>query len=145
MKSIIIFKLKFQETYARHPVHNGLIKKVNTFCIGHAHLHTFHTFTKIMQIGWGHHVNFLCLKKSAITFIEGCTSHTWYKPLFRIMKHRAEFNTLRPRQNGRHFADEIFKYFFFYFQISMKNASKDPINLNPALIQIMAWRRWGWF
>ena len=55
-------------------------------------------------------------------------------------------NTLRPRQNGRHFADDIFKCIFLnknawiLLAISLKFASKGPINNIPALVQIMAWR-----
>ena len=56
-------------------------------------------------------------------------------------------NTLRPRQNGRHFADDIFKYnflnenFWIPVKISLKFVPKGPINIIPALVQIMAWRR----
>ena len=58
-------------------------------------------------------------------------------------------NTLRQRQNGRHFADNIFKCSFLNenvwipFKISLKFVPKDPINNIPALVQIMAWRRPG--
>ena len=56
-------------------------------------------------------------------------------------------NTLRPRQNGRHFADDIFKCIFLNeniwipVKISLKFAPQGPINNIPALVQIMAWRR----
>ena len=59
------------------------------------------------------------------------------------------FNTLRPRQNGRHFADDIFTCIFLYenarilLEISLKFVPKDAINNIPALVQIMAWRRLG--
>ena len=59
------------------------------------------------------------------------------------------FNTLRPRQNGRHFADDIFKCIFLNensrisIKISLKFVHKDPINNIPALVQIMACRRPG--
>ena len=58
-------------------------------------------------------------------------------------------NTLRPRQNGRHFADDIFKGIFMNenvwipIKISLKFVPKSPINDIPALVQIMAWRRPG--
>ena len=58
-------------------------------------------------------------------------------------------NTLRPRQNGRHFADDIFKCIFLNkdawitLKISLKFVPKVPINNIPALVQIMAWRRPG--
>ena len=60
-----------------------------------------------------------------------------------------KFNTLRPRQNDRHFADDIFKPIFFNeyirisIKISLKFVPKVPINNIPALVQIMAWRRSG--
>ena len=59
------------------------------------------------------------------------------------------FNTLRPRQNGLHFADDIFKYIFLNedvrisIKISLIFVPKDPINNIPALVQIMAWPRPG--
>ena len=65
------------------------------------------------------------------------------------MCHRSEFNTLRPRQNEQHFADDIFKRIFFNenvwisIKISLKFVPKGPINNIPALVQIMAWRRSG--
>ena len=58
-------------------------------------------------------------------------------------------NTLGPRQNGRHFADDIFKCIFLTeniwisIKISLKFVPKGPINNIPALVQIMAWRRPG--
>ena len=58
-------------------------------------------------------------------------------------------NTLRPRQNGRHFADDIFKCIFLNenvfitVKISLKFVPKGPIKNIPALVQIMAWRRPG--
>ena len=59
------------------------------------------------------------------------------------------FNTLRPRQNGRHFTDDTFKYIFLNenviisAKISLKLVPKGPINNIPALVQRMAWRRPG--
>ena len=58
-------------------------------------------------------------------------------------------NTLRPRQDGRYFADGIFKCIFLKediwisINIWLKFVSKGPINNIPALVQIMAWRRPG--
>ena len=58
-------------------------------------------------------------------------------------------NTLRPRQNGRLFPDDIFKSIFFnenvqiLIKISLTFAPKAPINNISALVQIMAWRRPG--
>ena len=58
-------------------------------------------------------------------------------------------NSLRPRQNRRRFADDTFKRIFvnenvrIAIKISLKFVPKGPINNNPALVQIMAWRRSG--
>ena len=58
-------------------------------------------------------------------------------------------NTLRPRQNGRHFAGDIFKCIFMNenvwipIEISLKFVPKDPINNILALVRIMVWRRPG--
>ena len=62
---------------------------------------------------------------------------------------RVCFDTLRPRQNGRHFADDTFKRIFvnenvrISIKISMQFVPKGPINNILALVQIMAWRRPG--
>ena len=59
------------------------------------------------------------------------------------------FNTLRPRQDGRHFVDDTFKHIFLNenvrisIKISLKLVAKGPINNIPALVQIMAWCRPG--
>ena len=58
-------------------------------------------------------------------------------------------NTLRPRRNEQHFADDIFKRIFFNenvwisIKISLKFVPKGPINNIPPSVQIMAWRRSG--
>ena len=58
-------------------------------------------------------------------------------------------NSLRPRPNRRHFADDIFKCIFenenewIWPRISLKFVPKVRINNIPALVQIMAWRRPG--
>ena len=63
--------------------------------------------------------------------------------------YRAGLNTLRPRQDGRHFPDEIFKSIFLNenvwisIKMSLKLVPRCPINNIPALVQIMAWRRQG--
>ena len=59
------------------------------------------------------------------------------------------FNTLRPRQNGRHFADDISKCIFLNenvwipVKISLRFVPKGPVNNISALVYIMAWRRSG--
>ena len=81
--------------------------------------------------------------------------------IWRIMKIHLPFpsspeteivyviNTLRPRHNGRHFADDIFKCIFLNenvwipIKISLKFVPKGPINYIPSLVHIMDWRRPG--
>ena len=66
-----------------------------------------------------------------------------------IFPQQHPFNTLRPRQNGRRFANDTFKRIFLNenvrisITISLKFVPKGPNNNNPALVQIMAWRRPG--
>ena len=58
----------------------------------------------------------------------------------------AVINTLRLRQIGHCFPDDIFKCIFLNeniwisIKISLKFVSKGPINNFPALVEIMAWR-----
>ena len=58
-------------------------------------------------------------------------------------------NTLRPRQNGRHFPDDTLKCIFLNenVRIPVKNSLKfvptGPTNNIPVLVLIMAWRRPG--
>ena len=57
--------------------------------------------------------------------------------------------TLRPGQDGCHFADDIFTCIFInencciLIKFSLKYVRKNPVDNNPALVQIMAWRRSG--
>ena len=54
-------------------------------------------------------------------------------------------NTLRQRQNGLHFADDMFRYMFLneklcvLIKTSPKFVPKGPIKNNPKLVYIMAW------
>ena len=63
--------------------------------------------------------------------------------------YNTNVNTLRPRQNGRYFAEDIFKFIFLNenawisIKISLKFVCIVPINNILALVQIMAWRRQG--
>ena len=58
-------------------------------------------------------------------------------------------NSLRPRQNGRHFADDTFRRIFLNENLRtllknwLKIVPKVRINNIPALVQIMAWRQTG--
>ena len=54
-------------------------------------------------------------------------------------------NSLRPRFNRRHSADDIFlnENVLISINISLKFITKGPINNIPALVQMMAWCRPG--
>ena len=75
--------------------------------------------------------------------------YQFWDPSSGIISCEIALNTLRPRQNDRNFADNIFKHIFFNenvwiaIKISLKFVPKGPINKIPALFQIMAWRRPG--
>ena len=66
-------------------------------------------------------------------------------PLWR----HCHVDTLRPGQDGRHFADDIFKCIFFNkdlsisIKISLKFVPNGPFNHIPPLVQMMSWRRPG--
>ena len=63
-----------------------------------------------------------------------------------MLPWRVIINSLRHRQNGHHFVDDIFTYIFvnenvwFSIKISPMFVPKGPINYIPALFQVMAWR-----
>ena len=78
-----------------------------------------------------------------------CTRNIDRLPWIASTAGRTVFNTLRPKQNGRHFADDTFKCIFFNeiilisLKISLKHVLKRRINNIPTLVQIMACRRPG--
>ena len=75
----------------------------------------------------------------------------WDKTMILIAPFIFQYviNSLRPRPNRRHFADDIFKCIFenenewISPRISLKFVPTVRINSIPALVQIMAWRRPG--
>ena len=64
---------------------------------------------------------------------------------FQNMVNTDSINTLRPRQNGCHFADDIFNCIFLNenvwipIKISLKFVPKNPINNIPALAPIVVY------
>ena len=73
----------------------------------------------------------------------------WHSGMLMSVWLLKNVHTLRPRQNGRRFADDTFKRIFLNknvtisIKISLKFVPKVSINNIPALVQIMAWRRLG--
>ena len=76
-------------------------------------------------------------------------STTCWLHLVTIMTADNGLSTLRLRQNGCHFTDDIFKCIFvnenvwILLKISLKFVLKVPVDNISALVQIMAWRRSG--
>ena len=85
-----------------------------------------------------HVVCYLCIKINAHCILHICVGCQIY-----------QFNTLRLRQNDRHFPDAIFKCIFLdesvsiSINISLEFIPKIWINNIRALVQIMAWHRPG--
>ena len=78
---------------------------------------------------------------------KGSHTHTELQITSVFMWTSMLFNTLRPRQNGRHFPDDIFKWIslnenvWISINISLKFVPRGPINNIPTLVQVMAWCR----
>ena len=101
---------------------------------------------------WGHDHNVaitLCLiwpKSLYIVVMKNYDWHGWYcSTLFMCVLCPAKatalwINTVRGRQNGRHFPDDIFKLILLYenyfisIQISLKLIPKGPIINRPSLL-----------
>ena len=79
----------------------------------------------------------------------GMDLHLFVRQTLHVLHTSLVINTLRPRQNGRQFADDTCKCIFLNenvsisIKISLKFIPKGPIDNIPALVQIMAWRRLG--
>ena len=102
------------------------------------------------QLGLGNGLVLLALSHSwtNITQLSDAIGHHrshWVKlPVHNLLGFPKAINTLRPRQNGHHSADDIFKFIFLseiQFSYLTKFIPKVPIN--PALVQMMAWCREG--
>ena len=86
--------------------------------------------------------------KPSITIFSLTNTHGWHHAAQHIYAIQP-VNTLRARQNGQHFSDDIFKCIFLNenistaITISLKFVPKGPINSIAVLVQIMAWCRTG--
>ena len=71
------------------------------------------------------------------------TKYHWLTLLWKTLL--LSFNTLKPRQNGCHFSEDIFECIilnenvWISTRISLKFVPKSPIDNIPALVQIRAW------
>ena len=105
-----------------------------------------------------------CFECIAWWYVEHSLINIWHLPSKMVMDRVKQIdnaassvastiswfiNILRPRQNGRHFPDGIFKWIslnedvWISINISLKFVSRGPINNIPTLVQVMAWRRPG--
>ena len=126
------------KTYDRHPIAcpNILLSIVNSS-------------EKDYNIFKGAHFFVLWRYKHVLRCLPAfSTQAAWWNVFTEALGYRS-FNTLRPRQNGRPFTDDIFICIFLNeniqisIRISLKFVPKSPIYNIPALVQIMAWRRPG--
>ena len=82
--------------------------------------------------------------KQQLTVSGSCHGFNSLRP--SVTNMHPYINSMRLRQNGRHFTDDIFKCIFLNenvwipIKISSKFVCQGPINNIPALVQIMAWR-----
>ena len=82
-------------------------------------------------------------------FYQSTLTSSYFPFLVVIIISITIINSLRLRQNRRHFAEDVFKCNFLNgnvwipIKISLKFVPTGPINNIPALVQIMAWRRPG--
>ena len=92
------------------------------------------------QIVWGQNGIYFCLHFRWVC----CISHNYHQVK---ETNQQQLNTLRSRQNGRKFPDNIFKCIFFNenvwisIKISLKCVPRHPVDRMPALVLIMALHR----
>ena len=91
-----------------------------------------------------------CPQESILSIIQICKWATdIYARSILCPLQGSNIYTLRPRQNDRHFADDVFKHIFLNenawiaIQISLKCIHRGSMNNMPALVQIMTWRLTG--
>ena len=96
---------------------------------------------------WGY--NRVVLLQESHLFLKVISYCTHLSVMMSRHGYVSRFNTLMPRQYGRHFADDSFICIFLNenvsvsIKISLKFVPKGPVNNIPALVPIMAWRHPG--
>ena len=98
---------------------NGLIQKVSIFCAENEHFHAFYAPTRIIQIAWGHHVNFCVREKTAITFGEGCM---WWIEMWKSMTLTYDCQVLQD-----HMMTQVLNYLNFKCSKTIKVAEKPQL------------------
>ena len=101
---------------------------------------------------WAYAIEAKCLTCAPAKYVIGCIDNCSAPVHCKVSICTSMLlflNTLRPRQNGRHFADDLFKGIFLKenmwipIKFSRQFVPKGPVNNIPALVQIMAWRHPG--
>ena len=121
-KSTMMFKLvlkKYLLAAYRTLGLNGLIQKVSIFCVENEHFHAFYAPTRIIQIGWGHHVNFCVREKPAITFGEGCM---WWIEMWKSMTFTYDCQVLQD-----HMMTQVLNYLNFKCSKTIRVAEKPQL------------------
>ena len=99
--------------------------------------------------GYSHKAKHLCGRKHILYRNSLLLTQEITTLIYCLISGDMSVNTLRPRQDGRHFPDDIFKCIFLnentriLIKISLMFVPKDSIDNIPTLVQIMAWRRPG--
>ena len=144
-KKIIRFQLWAYEPFARWVPGSVLSVTRKLFLYGFLH---FAIIGYIFQELIGSTAALVCVKFDSMGPKHVLhTQFNNFKFLLNVYSCKHRVNTLRPRQNGSNFADDIFKCIFWnknYFifnLISLKFVPRGPISNDPALVQIMAWRQ----
>ena len=90
---------------------------------------------------------FICMQQCSYWLLS-LDWHWWHSLIYPLqLDTHTNINTLRPRQDGCYFADDVLKCIFLNENVrtSLKNSLKfvpmGPINNIQAFVQIMAWRR----
>ena len=95
---------------------------------------SFHTFASD-KCTWCAHLKSLCSRKRETHRL---TTRQFYRPYITVQHNR---------QNGRHFADELFQIHFFerkcghFDQNFTKNCPRGTTDNQSALVKVMVWRR----
>ena len=115
------------------------MQKVSIFCTGNDHLHAFHAPIKIVQIGWGHHVNFCVWENRPLLLAKVVDGQypsniewsAWYEQGDSFISKSFQYLVLYrpdvvPTSNSwRRFDDEILSYRYRFDRY--KNAINIPV------------------
>ena len=111
-------------------------------CYGNKHLTTAHCM--FCFVLWMH--DSFWNKNSWLFWLMYSKNSHWVVPIHEfVFQLWYDINTLRLRQNSRHFANDVFECIFvnenvwISLKISLKFVPKLPVNNIPALVQILAW------